>query len=487
MILRAGLLEACDDPNLFGFPLWPRQRELLAAVEQGPRLHVWALGRRSAKTTSAALVALWCCLLRPELLERLRPGERGYAVGVATNLRQARLLIRQALSIVERSPLLAELVVAATEDEITFANGTGFAAFPCSSRGGRGWPVFAFVMDEAGHFMSETEGHQVAERIWEAFVPSTAQFGDEARIIVSSTPYGSGNLFAELFQRASSGELEDAVAQHSTTAEANPTIDEAFLERERARDPESFRSEYEAAFVAGGAAFLDPERIRDAVADRGEILPGSYGAGLEPRWIAGLDPAFSSDPFGLAIVGRDPAAPAGASRLVLATARRWRPSPQKPRSLEEGRAIEDAVLDEVAEVCLAYGAHVVTDQFRAVGVVDYLRRRGVSIRAEPMTAASKTNAFQALRAQLGLGGLELYDEPQLLAELRRLRTRYAAGRAAVENPRVGGSHGDMAQALALAVWEASRVGHGGGSVVDEWEGRLESDDPYFGIHPGMTL
>jgi hypothetical protein len=38
-------------------------------------------------------------------------------------------------------------------------------------------------------------------------------------------------------------------------------------------------------------------------------------------------------------------------------------------------------------------------------------------------------------------------------ELRRLRTRYLAGHAAVVNPRVGGSHGDMAQALALAVME----------------------------------
>jgi hypothetical protein len=51
-----------------------------------------------------------------------------------------------------------------------------------------------------------------------------------------------------------------------------------------------------------------------------------------------------------------------------------------------------------------------------------------------------------------VGSLELYGEPTLLAELRRLRTKYRAGHAAVVNPRVGGSHGDLAQALALAVW-----------------------------------
>jgi hypothetical protein len=73
---RVGLLAACDDPKLLGVPLWPQQRTLIEAVEQGPRVHVWTLGRRSGKTTSAALVALWDCLLRPELAAFVRPGER---------------------------------------------------------------------------------------------------------------------------------------------------------------------------------------------------------------------------------------------------------------------------------------------------------------------------------------------------------------------------------------------------------------------------
>ncbi len=128
----SGLLEACDDSRLFGFALWPKQRELLAAVESGPRLHVWALGRRSGKTTMAALAMLWDALLRPELDAHVRRGERRYAVGVATNLRQARLLVRAALSIVKGSPLLAGLIDGATEDEILFRNGTAITAFPCA-------------------------------------------------------------------------------------------------------------------------------------------------------------------------------------------------------------------------------------------------------------------------------------------------------------------------------------------------------------------
>lgn len=469
----AGLLEACDDPQLFAFPLWPMQRELLADVERGPRLHVWALGRRSAKTTSAALVAAWCCLLRPELLERLRPGERGFAVGIGTNVRQGRLFLRAAHSIVERSPLLAPLIESVSEDELWFRNGTGIAAFPCSSRGSRGWPIFALLMDEAAHFMSETEGPQVADRVFEALLPSTAQFGHAARVIVASTPYGQDNLFARLYQQASSGELSDAVARTASTAESNPTITAEFLESEQARDPESFPAEYGGQFVGSGAAFLDPERVEAAVADRGELAPEQAHT-----WVGALDPAFSSDPFGLALVGRSHD---DRSRLVLGLVRAWKPARRKPGSFEERRELEDAVLAEVAAVCRRYSARVVTDQYAAPAIVDRLRREGLGVRTVPMTATSKTGAFVELRARLYTGVLELYEHPDLLAELRRLRSRFTAGQAGVVNPRVGGSHGDLAQALALAVFEHDRHGIPRSEPLPElplpsWEGRAIAND-----------
>jgi hypothetical protein len=74
--------------------------------------------------------------------------------------------------------------------------------------------------------------------------------------------------------------------------------------------------------------------------------------------VAGLDPSFSSDPFGVCIVWRDRWQP---NRLVVGVARAWKPARRKPRSLDEQRAVEDSVLAEVAEVCKRYGAIAVTD------------------------------------------------------------------------------------------------------------------------------
>jgi hypothetical protein len=50
------------------------------------------------------------------------------------------------------------------------------------------------------------------------------------------------------------------------------------------------------------------------------------------------------------------------------------------------------------------------------------------------------------------------------------QTRYAAGVSTVVNPRVGGSHGDLAQALALACYELARFGRSSPE-----EGRIDWD------------
>jgi hypothetical protein len=107
----------------------------------------------------------------------------------------------------------------------------------------------------------------------------------------------------------------------------------------------------------------------------------------------------------------------------------------------------------VAAICLRFRATVATDQYAAPAIINRLRAAGLSVSSVPMTAASKTAAFSELRARLNVGELELYEEPILLGELRRLRSRYTAGQAGVVNPRSGESHGDLAAGLALATWE----------------------------------
>jgi phage terminase large subunit-like protein len=218
--------------------------------------------------------------------------------------------------------------------------------------------------------------------------------------------------------------------------------------------------------VGSGGAFFDADAIRAAV-----TLPGDLDPGDADRWVAGLDPAFSSDPFGLALVGRDRR---DRRRLLVGRVRAWEPPRRKAVSLDEGRRVEDTVLAEVATVLREFDARAVTDQFKSAGVVERLRRYGIQVRAVAMTAPTKDAAFGFLRGRLNEGSIELPDHPDLLRELRAVRTRYAAGRSSVVLPRIGGSHCDLAQALAVAVFEHDRHGIGGrkGRMYAPRPGRL---------------
>jgi hypothetical protein len=123
----------------------------------------------------------------------------------------------------------------------------------------------------------------------------------------------------------------------------------------------------------------------------------------------------------------------------------------------------------------------------APAIVDYFGQRGIYVDAIQMSATSKTLAYQELRERLNLGQLELYDHPDLLAQLRRLKTRYRAGAAAVVNPRVRGSHGDLAQALAIATFAMRGSGNAALSASSGYEpSETGFDDIYAGGSGGLS-
>jgi len=445
MARHTGVLQACDDERLFNVKLWPRQRELLAAVERGPRTHVQMLGRRSGKSLMAALVALHSSLFRPDLDAMVRPGETRFAVVVATNLSQARLLIRMAQSVIENSPILAPMLASATEDELRFEPAPGVRtcvrAMPCSSRGIRGYPVSVAILDELSHFSSEGEVGNVstAERVFTALAPAVAQFGEHGRLLLISTPYGNENLLAKMYYRAVTGELADTAAVRAPSWEMNPTLTKEVLAFEEARDPDDYRQAFGAEPLSPGDAYLNFDRIQ--IADR-PPLPADALAG---PIVAGIDPSFANDPFGVVIVGHDRERP---DRLVVARA-----------EAIGGRNREfEATMIEVIDLLKQYNVtSVVTDQYSSAAVQDRLARAGFFASVLTFTAQSKTAAYSEVRSRLYGDGQEIYGRepggPELIAELRRLRTRFSVGSAAVYSPRVAGSHGDLASALAVVTFD----------------------------------
>ncbi len=117
-----------------------------------------AAGRRGGKTRCAAAGAIHNLLLCPELDALVAPGERRYAVSIANNQAQARIFLDHAHALVKASPTLAGEIVSVTANQIEFRGGRVLAAFPCTARGARGWPISYLCLDEFGHFLDVEDG-----------------------------------------------------------------------------------------------------------------------------------------------------------------------------------------------------------------------------------------------------------------------------------------------------------------------------------------
>jgi phage terminase large subunit-like protein len=220
--------------------------------------------------------------------------------------------------------------------------------------------------------------------------------------------------------------------------------------QEAALGDEDYRREFLAEFTAGGATFIEPDRIRACVGDWKETLPGDATG-----WIAAFDPAFSKDPAALAIVGRRHDDPA---RLVVGHTQRWVP-PRTGRLRRRSRSEEtswiEQVVAEAAEVCGRYGLHnVLSDQHLAGTMQSEFEKHGLRVKVAAWTGTSKTAALRSLRALIHTERIEFPDDPVLVAEIGRVRTK--PGSDTIETPRSGDSHCDLALATAAAVLEHER-------------------------------
>jgi phage terminase large subunit-like protein len=468
--VSVGLVDACASGKLLAFAAHPRQRELLGLIESN-RTVIAAAGRRFGKSRAAAAAAIWNLLLTPEADALVSKGEKRYAISVANSREQARIFLSHCSTLLASSPALRAEVVQENENEIVLSGCRVIAAMPCSAKSIRGYAASFVHFDEFAHFFDiEEGGPAVASKVWAALTPSVLQFRAYGRVVVTSTPAGSDGMFAELYAKARGGEIAGAVAFHAASAE-NPLVDPTFLEgQEVALGEDDYAREFGAEFIAGGASFLEASRVREVVADWKEVLPAD-GRG----WVVAFDPSFAADPAAVAVVGRDPV---DRSELIVGMVRRWVPQRRRKRLLrsreEETRVIESVVAD-VAAIAARFQARVLTDQHLPGVVTHEFAKHGIGVTVRSWSAESQREAFQNLRARIYTHRVRLPNEPQLVAELSRIRTNLRPGSSGIVIPKSGDSHCDIAVAVAAGVHEFDRYGVSGDAPMFGWDREFDRD------------
>lgn len=420
-------------------------------------------GRAGKSYVLVALRMVWGMFDRN--LDSLATGQRAVALVIAPNDGLRQEVVNYALGAIRSSPLAPALILpkGATSDSVV----AGFAVKRADGRlvrfeagvataggyGGRGRALTDAALDEAAFFRDS--GSVVNDAaIYSAASPRVLPGG---QTMVTTTPWAQSGLSYELFAR-NWGKPQDALVAHAPTTILNDSAWVAeMVERERQRDPDNARREFDAEFMQlGTLQFFEGQSIEAAVRlpGLGKLQPGD-------TVVAGADFGFRSDSSALIIVVRR------AAQLFVAECVELRP--------EGGVALQPGdVVRVFAEVCKRWGAkYVMADGHYRESITEHLKMHGLVYAPAP---ATPSGPYVRVRGLLRESRLSLPQEPRLIQQMREVQGRpQSGGGISIIHPRwATGGHGDLCAALVLAVDQA------GGTIVpvpkpvfgsDDWEAK----------------
>jgi hypothetical protein len=435
--------------EIVGLTLNPAQERLVRLIDaeyDALRVVIVRKGRRVGMTACAGLIAAWTgTVLAPRFRQHLMPGEEFTITLVATSREQATVLLGFVSRFLHSSLMLAEQIVAETNNNIRLATGCMIEAVPCSARANRGRANAVVILDEGAHFI-DSAGNASLRAVYDALRPPLAQFGAAGLMLVISTPLDGVGAFYELDQQAASGRFDDMAALHFPTEEANPAL-AVEAERERLRNPRQFDREWRGEYTSGDETL--PLAAFDACVDQNYEAP--YAAPSTPIVLA-LDGSVSRD--STALVGID-------ENWTLVYAREWKPPPN-------GTIDHREVLATLIDLSLRFPIVVIAyDPSQIHGLV--LEGLDAGLPMKPISQAGGSSGgtmaryTSALLEALHERRLRLFACPELREHVARARLTARSGADRITKSRAS-DRIDLAVALAMAV----------GVLTDRWREVLEN-------------
>ena len=381
------------------------------------------VGRRGGKSRVAALIAIYLACFR-DYTAILAPGERITIMVLACDRRQARVIFRYAVGLLEQVPMLSGMIERQDAESIRLSNRVDLEITTNSFRSVRGFTIGGVVCDETAYWRSEYSANPDTE-VLDALRPALATVPN-ALIVGIGSPYRRSGVMYEAHKRHYGKEGSAVLVVQASSQQLNPTIPPGVIERAMEADPVAARAEWFAEFRSDVGSFLDSDLIERAIEpgrrERAPLHEMSYTAFADPS-------GGSHDSFTLAIGHREN------ERMVLDLCRGIKP----PFSPEQ-------VVMEFAALLKSYRcSSVVGDRYSGAWVIESFAKVGIHYRHSELTKS------------------ELYLESAPLSiELMQLERRTSrSGRDSVDHP--PGGHDDHANAacgcLALLASQTAQEAH----------------------------
>jgi len=442
------IIDALDDPNVFGSqfrdPSWAAWRVFLATLFGLPIAHgpletfrlctgrqtplpggyreAWlCCGRRSGKSLMLATTAVYLACFK-DWTPHLARGERGTIMIIAQDRKQARAIMNFIRGLLE-VPMLARTVEAEGQEYISLKNRINIEVHTSSFRSVRGYTIIAALCDETSVWPTDDAADPDYE-VLAALRPGMLTIPG-SMLLCASSPYARRGALFDAHQKHYGKDGDEVLVWQASTRMMNPTVSQAEIDREIAKDPARATAEYGATFRTDFEAFITREAVEACVSlgvlERPPIAGEKYFGFIDPS-------GGSGDSFTMAIAHRD------GEVAVLDLIREAKP-PFSPESI---------VAEYAADLKRYRIASVASDRYAAEWPREQFRKRGIEVKP---TDKSKSELYLDLLPVLNSRRCDLLDHGAILGQLVLLERRTArAGRDSIDHAQH--AHDDVANAVA---------------------------------------
>ena len=443
----------CAEPASLSSPDRLIAAELFGEIETVPSSARGVLaavcGARGGKSyVMSALYSVWRMVTAD--LDGLAPGEQASAVVVAPDVRLGRQVLRYAAGAIRQVKPLASCIISESTDGLVLRRPDGhlvaLEVLP-ATRGGsavRGRSLVSAVLDEAA-FFRDADSVVNDEEVFRGVAPRVLPGG---MVVLASTPWAEAGLLFELFS-ANHGRPTTALAVHAPTSllRAGDARIAAMIRRERQRDPDNARREFDAEFVTVGSGLFFPpavlERATSLAVPRSDTCPRGTTAYI------GGDLGLVRDSTAFAVAHEVDGQVSIVDLLEL------RPSPGVPLRLSE-------VVAAGCALAARHGAREIHVDHHALEPAREHLPEGYTLSPVAAGAPAKTERHQQARSAMAEGRVHIAAElGRIVRQLGTLTARpLPGGGYTITTPRRSGAHGDAAAAAVLAI-EAALARAGG--------------------------
>jgi hypothetical protein len=392
-------------------------------------------GRRSGKSLIAALIAVYLACFRT-YEKILAPGEIGTVMIIASDKRQARVILGYINGFFDAVAMLSRMIESRTKESITLSNRVRIEVHTASFRSVRGYTVIAAILDEIAFFATGDSANP-DEEIVNALRPAMATVPG-ALLLGISSPYARRGVLWQAFNEHYGKASAPALVWKAATREMNPTVSLATIALAYARDASAAGAEYGALFRSDIENFLTLEIVERCMRERHELPPLS-----DVNYIAFVDPSGGqSDSMTLAIAHLE-------SDIGVLDALREVQAPFSP---------ESAVTQFASDLKRYRVSTVVGDRYAGEWPREQFQKRGIEYRTAELT---RSELYLELLPALMSGRVELLRNARLVAQLVSLERRTArSGKDSVDH--APGGHDDLANSvagvMALVLADSAQLG-----------------------------